>query len=291
LQIDVFEFERIAMLDQASELRRLVLRSMRERSAANGPPPRLLVLAGGKGGVGVTTLAVNLSVALAEQGARVVLVDADLHRSDVAAFCGVSEHQSVADVLIARRDIHEVLQRGPAGVQIVPGLWAPGDPIDGSQMAQERLLRQFKTLGPHADCVVLDVGSGTGTLIRQFCSAADDILLVTTADTVSVMDTYARVKTSVKGAGEGVLRLVVNQCPDANQAAEVFGRIDTACQRFLGLRASLLGYIPEDTCVRQAASDTRPFMVATPTCEAARAMHQLATSLVSTQPATMRHVA
>ena len=65
------------------------------------------VLAGGKGGVGVTTLAVNLSVGLADQGARVVVVDADLYRSDVAVLCGIAERSTVEDVLIARRDVHE----------------------------------------------------------------------------------------------------------------------------------------------------------------------------------------
>ena len=122
---------------------------MREKTAAAGPPPRLMVLVGGKGGVGVTTLAVNLSVGLAEQGARVVVVDADLYRSDVAVLCGIAERATVEDVLIARRDVHEVLQRGPAGIQIVPGLWAPGEAADCSDTAQERLLRQFQTDSVH----------------------------------------------------------------------------------------------------------------------------------------------
>ena len=73
------------MIDQATELRKLVLRAMREQPIITGPPPRLIVLTGGKSGVGVTTIAVNLSVALAEQGSRVVIVDADMHRSDGAS--------------------------------------------------------------------------------------------------------------------------------------------------------------------------------------------------------------
>ena len=77
------------MIDQATELRKLVLRSMRERAAAAGPPPRLLILAGGEPGVGVTTLTVNLGIALADQGLRVVVVDADVNRADVARLCGL----------------------------------------------------------------------------------------------------------------------------------------------------------------------------------------------------------
>ena len=113
------------MVDQATELRKLVSQADRDPADEAGRVPRLLVLSGGKGGVGVTTLAVNLSVALSRRGNRVVLVDADLYRADVATLCGLEERGNVADVLSARRDIHEVLQRGPAGIQVVPGLWAP----------------------------------------------------------------------------------------------------------------------------------------------------------------------
>ncbi|MEX0818879.1 MAG: AAA family ATPase, partial [Pirellulaceae bacterium] len=79
------------MIDQATELRKLVLRAMRGRAVTTGPPPRLMVVTGGKEGAGVTTMAVNLSVTLAEQGQRVVIVDADPHRSDVASLCGLND--------------------------------------------------------------------------------------------------------------------------------------------------------------------------------------------------------
>ena len=80
------------MIDQATELRKLVLRAMRAQPITTGPPPRLIAVTGGKRDVGVTTIAVNLSVAMAEQGARVVIVDADAHRSDVAALLILLRH-------------------------------------------------------------------------------------------------------------------------------------------------------------------------------------------------------
>jgi flagellar biosynthesis protein FlhG len=227
----------------------------------------------------VTTLAVNLSIGLSEHGARVVVIDADLYRSDAAALCGVAEQDSVMDVFAARRDIHEVLQRGPAGIQIVPGLWAPGESADCSDTAQERLLRQFRTLGPHADVVVLDIGNGSGASIRRFCVAADDVLLVTTPDPVAVMDTYARVKSSMAGVGARDLQLIVNLCPGRRQAADVHCRIHRSCQRFLGVRVALLGQVPEDEQVRRAAGAAVPFVLGSPACPASRAVQQLAATL------------
>ena len=75
------------MHDQADELRELVRRAALENSWVSTAVPRLIVVSGGKGGVGTTTVAVNLAVALAAQGHRTVLVDANLNRGGVGRLC------------------------------------------------------------------------------------------------------------------------------------------------------------------------------------------------------------
>lgn len=269
------------MVDQATELRRLVLRAAGDTVADAGPVPRLLVLSGGKGGVGVTTLAVNLAVMLSRQGARVVLVDADLYRADVATLCGVDERGNVADVLAARRDIHEVLQPGPSGVQVLPGLWAPGQPADYSETAQQRLLRQLRTLGRHADVVVLDVGNGGNEVVRRFWKAADDVLLVTTPDSMSVMDSYATIKRTATAEDGLTIRLIVNKAADQDVARDVNRRINVSCQRFLGFQVDGLGYLPADSCVDAAVSAGTPFVISTPDGAAATALKRMAAQLVT----------
>ncbi len=117
------------MVDQAAELRNLVSQASRDTHTPCGPRPRLVVFSGGKGGVGVTTLAINVAISLVDQGLRVVLVDADLYRADVATLCQLPERGHVGDILSARRDIHEVLERGPGGILVVPGVWAPDHEI------------------------------------------------------------------------------------------------------------------------------------------------------------------
>ena len=117
------------MHDQANELRNLVLRARASLQCAV-PPPRLIVLTGGKGGVGTTTVAINVAVSLGQLGKRVVLVDADLRRGDVAAMCGLKEDYNVADVMSARRTVHEVLHAVPPESRLVRG--APGRPASRS---------------------------------------------------------------------------------------------------------------------------------------------------------------
>jgi MinD-like ATPase involved in chromosome partitioning or flagellar assembly len=108
------------MIDQSAELRRLLFRAAQPSGLGQGGA-RTLVIAGGRPAVGATTLAVNLAAALAHDALRVVLVDADMQRADVASRCGITDGPSIHDVLSGRRSIHETLQLGPAGMQIVSG--------------------------------------------------------------------------------------------------------------------------------------------------------------------------
>jgi flagellar biosynthesis protein FlhG len=279
------------MIDQATELRKLVLRAMREHPVITGPPPRLIVLTGGKGGVGVTTIAVNLCVALAEQGSRVVIVDANVNRSDVATLCGLNDCEQGTNLLDASRDIHQVLRPGPAGIQILPGLRVHGLNESGrndnglknhsvGEISYERLQRQFATLGRHADIVILDLGSGSGELIRRFSSAADEVLLVTTPDSVAVMDAYARIKTDLAMASKESLRLVVNRTTDAAQAIDVHRRIDSSSQKFLDAAIALAGHVPQDDAASRGAARSIPFVRGEPMASASQAIDKLASTLV-----------
>lgn len=262
------------MIDQASELRKLVLQSAREQAAQAGPAPRMIVVTSGQGGVGVTSLAVNLSVALAEQGSRVVIVDAD-PRAEVAALCGLDRQGPGEEVLVARRDIHEVLRRGPAGIQIVPRLFAPDSQEAHSEPGQQRLLRQFRGLGRHAELLVLDAGDGTSGFVRRCCQAADDVVLVTTRDSIAVTETYVRIKTTLAPPGSTHLHLVVNRCGPEGPEGDVHRRLDRSCRRFLNRPISLLGAVPEDESVRQAAAAATPFVLSHPENPAARAVTKL----------------
>lgn len=270
------------MPDASTQLRRLTGRTL---LADTGPPPRLVVVSGGKLGVGSTTLAVNLAVALASHGSRTVLVDADQARADAAAHCGVSGPVGIADVLLGRRNIHEVLQRGPGGMQVVVGACTAEARTACTDRALARVLRQIHSLGRHADLVLLDAGSAPGDAMLRFWQAADDVLLVTTPDAAHVMDTYATIKTLLSRAAVAArLRLVVNHAASAVVAEDVHHRIDRSCQRFLGLAIPLAGWLPHDPSARAAAARGQPAILDRPSAPLAAAVDRLA-ELVLASPA------
>src|SRR5258706_11996629 len=113
--------------DQAARLRSLALRTSRTMPASSALMARTIVVAAGESGLGATTLSVHVAVGLARQGQRVILVDGDLASAAASKLCRASLSPSLTDVLAGRRSIHEVLQRGPAGIQVVAGSQAAED--------------------------------------------------------------------------------------------------------------------------------------------------------------------
>ena len=267
------------MHDQANDLRQLVRFDAGHMRRHSGPSPQLIAVSSGKGGVGTTTIAVNLAVALASAGRSCILVDADLDGPDVAGLCRMNENYSLAHVLSGARSVHEALCRGPGGIQILPGAWAPGEVAECPPMAQERLIAALRGLGDYADFVVLDIGSGLNRVVRRFWHAADRVLLVTTPEDNAVMNAYAAIKVLADGDPQLPVSSVVNLAPDG--AAEVHERLARACQRFLGMRLAPAGSIPASQEVVSAARSRQPFVIDAPACAASQGMERLAENVIA----------
>jgi flagellar biosynthesis protein FlhG len=216
-------------------------------SAAGHAAPGAIVVSGGRAGVGATTLAVELASALTREALRVVLIDANTAQPDVARRCNLAPRASIADVLSGGKNIHEVLQLGPAGMQILAG--GPADQLAAALGARaiQRLLKQTRSLGPHADWLVVDAGNQPSEMAAQWWSAAQHLLVVTSPDAAAVMDSYALIKTLLAHrAISQAPALVVNQAANEAEARDVHRRIDQSCRRFLGLAIEFAPWLPLD---------------------------------------------
>lgn len=239
--------------------------------------PRLLVVAGGKGGVGTTTVSVNLAVAAATKGKRCVLVDGHLGRSGVAALCGTRERCTIADVLSGRRTVGETLQPGPAGVGVLPGAWAAAQVTDCASAAQERLLVDLRRLHDF-DLVVIDAGNGINPVMRRFCAAADETLVITSPDASAIMGCYTVLKT-LRSAMPSVSPSFAINLASAGQADDTEARLMNACRRFLAWQPQCLGHLPIAEVVAAAGWARSPWVLTAPRSPQARQINAWATRL------------
>ena len=242
------------------------------------PQPRMLVVAGAKGGVGTTTIAVNVAAAFARIGTRTVLVDGDLGKCDVAALCGTREGYTIGDVLAGRRRVGDALHAGPGAMRVLPGAWATGHLTDCDPDSQQRLLSELIALGD-ADQIVIDAGCGANRVVERFWRSADCVLLVSTAEDASVMDAYALLKSVAAGHPNLAVHTVINRVASERQASETHRRLETAARRFLTLDIKHGATIVESREITTAAAQHYPAVLLAPASPAGRATIQLAANL------------
>lgn len=161
------------------------------------PIPRLISVAGGKGGVGKSTVAANLALALGRLGHRVTLVDADLGAANLHTMLGVINPDScIADFVDHKVDTLDELKTKVVvpTLTLIPGTSRPGV-ANLSKPEKQRLLHAIARID--ADCVVVDVGAGTSYNVVDFVAVADHKLLVMTPQLPSLHNAYALLKACV----------------------------------------------------------------------------------------------
>jgi len=249
------------MIDQASELRELVRNAAAGSAASRAVRPKWITVSGGKGGVGTTTLAVNLAVLLARRYGPTLLVDADPDRGDAAVLCGLAPGATMADVLAGKCSLEDALQPGPGGIDVLAGAPVAGSSPDAHAMMTQRLVRPLATFGERFEYLVIDGGNGSGPRARQMWHEADLVLLVTTPELPAVMDAYASVKLLTDARFRARIHTVVNMASEPAAACEVHGRLARTCQRFLGLHLETAGHVPGDERVRASTEAGCPLAV------------------------------
>ncbi|HVZ94280.1 MAG TPA: MinD/ParA family protein, partial [Phycisphaerales bacterium] len=246
---------------------------------------RSIAIASGKGGVGKTTLSVNLAAELARTGSRVTLFDGDLGLGNADVLCGVTPTGHLGHVISGQRTLREITIRTHAGFTLVPGASGVEHLADMSETERERLLEDLQPVERDCDALLIDCGAGIGPSVLSFVSAADVAIIVTTPDPTAITDAYALIKCitrrspDLSRADPVRLMLVVNQAADIAEARHVHGRIDAACRRFLNRALPFAGMITSDEAARNAARERRIFLQSSPSSHAARDVRSLSAYL------------
>jgi flagellar biosynthesis protein FlhG len=238
-------------------------------------PVRVIAVTGGKGGVGKTSVAVNLATALARRGRRVVLMDGDLGLANADVLLGLSPAYTLAHVLSGERALEEVLVQAPQGFQLLPGASGCADLAQLDGEAHLSLVRAFSALPVPLDTLLIDTAAGLGHGVLQFSQAAQHVLVVLCDEPASLTDAYALVK--VLNRRHGVQRFqVLTNLTRENAGAQLFERFARVAARFLDVTLEFAGEIPADEAVRRSVREQRTVLEAYPASPAARGFKNLA---------------
>jgi flagellar biosynthesis protein FlhG len=257
-------------VDQAMKLRRAAV-----------PRSWTLAVTSGKGGVGKTSVAVNLALAWAQTGQRTCLLDGDLGLANVDVLLNLHPRHSLRDVVAGTKTLPEVVLDGPAGLQVIPAASGIEALANLTESARRGLVQSFEALGSLGELTVLDTGAGISRTVLSLVLAADEALLVTTPEPTALTDAYAMVKVVTQRRPELPIHLVVNLVDHVAQAREIHGHLDQITRRFLQRELPLAGWIPRDGCVERAVREQRPLSIYFPYARATDAIQRLARGLAA----------
>lgn len=269
--------------DQASRLRALVSGERESASIDPARPPAgprgpVIAITSGKGGVGKSSLGVNLCIALAGRGVRAAMIDADLGMANADVLCGLTPARRIEHAVesVGEIDLEALAVPGPGGFRLVPGSTGIARIADIGEHDLARLVRASRRLACGHGAVLVDTGAGLGPSVVALASAADVALVVATPEPTSIADAYAMVKCLHRGGGIGVISLWINRATSEREAHAVCERISSVAERFLGFRPLFAGWVPEDAAVGRAVRSRVPFVIAESKSAASRSVFEMA---------------
>lgn len=241
---------------------------------------KVITVASGKGGVGKTNFTLNLGIALAEFGQRVLILDADLGLANIDVILGASPKYNLLHVINEEKDITDVIMEGPNGIKIIPGGSGIYELADLKEWQLERFLIKLSALENDSDFLLIDTGAGISKNVLNFTLAADEIFIVTTPEPTSITDAYGLIKTLNKHKFQGDIKLIVNKAVSYEEAEITGKKLQIVVNQFLkNCKLEILGYVLEDKAVSLAVKKQKPFLLDSPTSKASDDIYSLASQI------------
>jgi flagellar biosynthesis protein FlhG len=271
------------MADQAEKLRELMKQKNRSANKESKKTPektprqtRIITVTSGKGGVGKTNISVNMALAYARIGKRVIVMDADLGLANVNVMLNVIPKFSLYHVIRKQKTMKDIILQTEYGIRIVAGASGFSQIANLSEEERQNFIDELNTL-QDADIIIIDTSAGVSSNVLDFIAAADDAVIVTTPEPTAITDAYGIIKiiaTEIDSLNMG-LKLVVNRVKSVAEAKRVADRMTNIAGQFLNLKVDFLGFIYDDPSVSQAVLRQRPFLVVDPKCRASQCVQHI----------------
>lgn len=254
----------------------------KKKNESRGPsrvgikPVQTIAVTGGKGGVGKTTVSVNLATACAQQGKRVMLLDGDLGLANVDVLLGLSPQYTLANVLRGEQSLEDIVVEAPQGFSVVPGASGVTSLANLGVAENLGLVRAFSSLGHNLDMLIVDTAAGISHTVLQFAQATQHVLVVICDEPTSMTDAYALVKVLSRNHGVSRFRVLANMTRTPGEGNALFDKFERVTSRFLDVTLEYVGEIPDDSYMRKAIREQRPVTESYPSSPSGSAFKNLA---------------
>ncbi|MFN3740039.1 MAG: MinD/ParA family protein [Thermodesulfovibrionales bacterium] len=237
---------------------------------------KTISITSGKGGVGKTNLVAALSIAMRRLGKKVMIFDADLGLSNIDVLLHLAPRYNIQHLLKGEKTLAEIIIEGPLGIKIVPASSGIQELTALDEFQRLRLMESFDSYSEDIDVLLIDTPAGISENVAFFCTASEEIVVITSPEPTAITDAYAIIKVLFTRYQEKDFHIIVNSTRDADEAFEIFERLSLAAERFLHISLNYLGQIPFDDAVKSAVMAQRSFLDLYPNSPASKAVIEIA---------------
>lgn len=242
-------------------------------------PATVIAVTSGKGGVGKTNVVANLGLAFAASNKKTVLIDADLGLGNLDIIMNINSMYNLWHVARGTHSIEEIIQVGPNGVEVVCGPNGLEDMANLNQFQRSRLIEEMDKFHCNSDIILIDTSAGINQSVLAFCSASDQVLVVTTPEPSAMSDAYAMIKILSLQDYPGKICLVVNMAASLSEGKRVYRQMADVAHKFLSRTVYEAGILCMDERLPKSVKARKPFVLNYPQSNVTSAFTAMAARL------------
>ena len=243
--------------------------------------PLVISVSSGKGGVGKTSIAVNMAFSLARGGLKCLLVDGDLGLANIDVLLGLTVRSTIRDVIAGDEEPSNVIVFPEPGLGVLPASSGVSDMVNLGPEDRGQIGEILGEISHDFDCMIIDTAAGIGPSVLWFNAFAGRSIVVLTPDPTSLTDAYALIKVLNREHGRKEFYLIPNMVKDEREGLQVYEGLGKVVKRFLKITPHHLGSIPRDAEGVKAVREQRPFLKSSPRSKAAEAIDKMSKAIAS----------
>ncbi len=219
-----------------------------------------IAISSGKGGVGKTTIAVNLALTAAKLGRRVLLLDADLGMANAHIILGINPEKSLDDFVSGNISLSKIPIRINSKLDFISGGSAIHNMLNLNETERYKIIKSFTSLKKSYDLMIIDVGAGADTSATAFMAASNKNIVIVVPEPTSFVDAYGLMKAAHFDHKIENYGIFVNNSNNEFHAKSYYDRFEVIFSKYLDIKSTFLGSLKVSQKIKNSIISRKPIV-------------------------------